>query len=311
MSKAKGNALSFDDLMKLAETKAVRYLKVVSCNNLSDPLGIGLWEGVPLRDVLWLAKPRANYRSIYYDGYHNDDPKQLFQCWLPANRVFEDPPGFLPVILCYKINGEWLTGERGGPVRMVVPEAYGFKSVKWIQRVVVTNKYQAEDTYALQNNDVNDSWLKTRALFMDVPDRIDADTPFAITGQAQVGIGGLSKVQWWAQPKDQPWPTDDEYYTKALWQDAEILPLQDDWHGGANTGALHPMQFDSTTHTPKEWPMRYTLCHWAAMLPGLEPGEYDLRCRAIDLAGNAQPMPRPYRKSGRSGIDKTEIQVEA
>lgn len=310
MTKAGGNAFTFDDLMALAKTKAVRFLKLVSCNNLSDPLGIGLWEGVPLRDVLWLAKPEANYRSVYYDGYHNEDPKQLFQCWLPANRVLEDPPGFLPVILCYKINGEWLTGERGGPVRMVVPEAYGFKSVKWLQRVVVTNKYQAEDTYALQNNDVNDSWLKTRALFEDMPDKVDAGMPFAVTGQAQVGIGGLAKVQWWAQRREESWPVDDEHFNKAPWQDAEILPLQDDWHGAIDTGDLHPMQFDAATGQPREWPMRYTRCQWAALAQSLKPGDYDLRCRAIDLAGNAQPLPRPYRKSGRSEIDKIELTVE-
>ncbi len=106
MTKVGGNAFTFDDLMKVTETKAVRLLKLVSCNNLFEPLGMGLWEGVPLRDVLWLAKPQANYRSVYYDGYHKDAPKQFFQCWLPANRLLEDPPGFLPVILCYKINGE-------------------------------------------------------------------------------------------------------------------------------------------------------------------------------------------------------------
>ena len=309
MTKAGGNAFTFDDLMKVAETKAVRFLKLVSCNNISEPLGMGLWEGVPLRDVLWLAEPRENYRSIYYDGYHNDDPTQLFQCWLPANRVLEDPPGFLPVILCYKINGEWLTGERGGPVRMVVPEAYGFKSVKWLKRVVVTNKYQAEDTYAKQNNDVNDSWMKTRALFEDTPDKVQPNTPFAITGQAQVGIGGLAKVQWWAHPKDQAWPNEDPYFTKAPWQDAEILPLPKNWQGSTDQGSPHPTQFDPTTRQPVEWPMRYTRCHWAALAPGLETGNYILRCRSIDLAGNAQPMPRPYKKSGRSAIDKVGIVV--
>ena len=61
--------------------------------------------------------------------------------------MLEDPPGELPVLLCYKLNGEYLTGKRGGPVRMLVPEAYGFKSVKWLQRVVLTNDYGANDTY--------------------------------------------------------------------------------------------------------------------------------------------------------------------
>ncbi len=309
MTRADGNPFTFADLMKLAETKAVRYLKVISCNNLSDPLGIGLWEGVPLRDVLWLAQPRANYRSVYYDGYHNEDPKQLFQCWLPANRVLEDPSGFLPVILCYKINGEWLTGERGGPVRMIVPEAYGFKSVKWLQRVVVTNKYQVEDTYARQNNDVNDSWLKTRALFDALPEQVPANEPLAITGQAQVGVSGLDKVQWWAQPKGETWPAEDPYFTKAPWKDAEILPLPGNWAGKADTSALHPSQFERGTGKPATWPMRYTLCSWAALVPPLSAGRRVLRCRTIDLAGNAQPMPRPYRKSGRNAIDESEILV--
>ncbi len=311
MTKAGGNAFTFADLMKLAETKAVRFLKLVSCNNIAAPLGLGVWEGVPLRDVLWLAKPRDNYRQVYYDGYHNDDPKQLFQCWLPANRVLEDPPGFLPVILCYKINGQWLTGERGGPVRMVVPEAYGFKSVKWIQRVVVTNKYQPEDTYAQGNNDVNDSWMKARALFLDPPGKVKADAPFAIAGQAQVGIGGLAKVQWWAQPADQPWPAEDEHFTKAPWQDAAILPLPENWSGGEKFAPLHPAQFDPHTGKPREWPLRFTWCHWAALVPGLKGGKHILRCRGIDLAGNAQPMPRPYRKSGQAHIHAVTVLAES
>ncbi|HAT18534.1 MAG TPA: hypothetical protein DCS85_00105, partial [Verrucomicrobiales bacterium] len=67
---------------------------------------------------------------------------------LPIGRVLEDPPGDHPVILCYKLNGEWLSGERGGPVRMIVPDAYGFKSVKWLKAVVLTNAPAANDTYA-------------------------------------------------------------------------------------------------------------------------------------------------------------------
>ena len=90
----------------------------------------------------------------------------MFQCWLPINRVLEDPPGELPVLLCYKLNGEWLAGERGGPVRMLVPEAYGFKSVKWLTHVMLTNNHQSNDTYAEGNNDTH-SWMKTFARFAD------------------------------------------------------------------------------------------------------------------------------------------------
>ncbi len=72
------------------------------------------------------------------------------------------------MILCFKLNGKPLTGERGGPVRMIVPEAYGFKSIKWIQTLFLTNDHQASDTYAKQNNDI-DSRMKTYARIMFWP----------------------------------------------------------------------------------------------------------------------------------------------
>ncbi len=57
--------------------------------------------------------------------------------------------------------------------------------------------------------------------------------------------------------------------------------------------------------------MRYTIALWTATLRDVPPGEYDLRCRTVDLAGNAQPMPRPFAKSGRNGIQKVSLVVEA
>ena len=199
LSSEAGTALDFAGLLRLAEQHGVQYLKGVTCNNIGEPLGMGLWEGVPLRVVVWLARPVENVRRVFYYGYHNDDPAQIFQSSLPIGRVLEDPPGELPVLLCYKLNGEFLTGKRGGPVRMVVPEAYGFKSVKWLQRVVLTNDYRANDTYALGNNDL-ESPMKTFARFVQVPPTARAGEPIAITGLAQVGVSGLAKVQYWLHP---------------------------------------------------------------------------------------------------------------
>ena len=36
-----------------------------------------------------------------------------------VGRVLEDPPGEQPVILCYKLNGEYLSPKAGAPVRMI------------------------------------------------------------------------------------------------------------------------------------------------------------------------------------------------
>ena len=104
MTREKGNALDFKGLMKLAEKHAMRFLKVMTCNNMKGPLGMGLWEGVPLRNVIWLAKPTANVRRVFYYGHHNEDPKQMFRSSLPIGRALEDPPGDNPILLCYKLN---------------------------------------------------------------------------------------------------------------------------------------------------------------------------------------------------------------
>ena len=143
LTTANNTAFTFDDLMSLAEKRKVRFPKVMTCLNLGRPLGNGIWEGVPLRDVLWLAKPTRNLRRVFFYGYHNDDPKQVFRSSLPVGRVLEDPFGLPPVILCYKLNGHWLTPERGAPVRIVVPEAYGFKNIKWLTHLHLSNRWKS------------------------------------------------------------------------------------------------------------------------------------------------------------------------
>ena len=310
MLRSEGTALTFDKLMEIAKTKATSYLKVITCNNLADPLGHGLWEGVPLRDVLWLCGPVENLRHVWYHGHHNEDPKQIFKCYLPMNRVFEDPPGELPVMLCYKLNGEFLTGERGGPVRMIVPEAYGFKSVKWLQRIGFTNAHQSDDTYANGNNDIN-SWLKTFARFGDLPDKLSAKDELTLHGNAQVGISGLKQVQYWLRDVNTPLPANDPHFMKAPWQGAQIVPFDGSGIRGFKGASLHPVQFDPVTRSPRQWPLRHTLCRWVAKPVKLKPGKYELRCRTIDANGNAQPMPRPFPKSGKNNIQKALLEVVA
>ncbi len=310
LTKEQGNALDWPGLMKLAQSRAERVLHVVTCTNGRAPCGMGLWEGVPLRDVVWMAQPTANVRRVFYYGYHNDDPKQRFQSSLPIGRVLEDPPGEHPVILCYKLNDQWLTPRAGGPVRMIVPDRYGNLSVKWLQRIVLTNSFKANDTYAEWNNDT-DSHLKTCARFISVPEQAAAGQPIAVTGLAQVGMSGLDRVQYWVCPANQALPADDPYFTSADWQDAPILPPPDDWGGGLAGGILPPTQrqVDSDTGKPHSWPLRGTIVHWAVLLRDLPPGQYDLRCRTIDANGIAQPMPRPFKKSGHNAIQKVSFSV--
>jgi len=310
LTKKDKTAFDFAGLMKLAEKQAVRFAKTMTCLNIGCPLGTGLWEGVPLREVIWLTQPRENLRRVYYHGYHNDDPQQMFRSSLAIDRVLDDPFDLPPVILCYKLNGQWLDSERGGPVRVIVPEAYGFKSIKWLTRVVLTNLYHANDTYAEGNNDVESS-LKTFAATLSVPREVKTGESIPLTGYAQVGLAGLSKVQVWIQSAAVDWPEGDPYFASAPWSDAQILGPPRHW-GALPDGKIpaHTLGFDPATGQPRTWPMRLGKVHWAAILPGLAAGKYTLRSRAIDEKGLNQPMPRPFQKSGHAAIESVDITVK-
>jgi Oxidoreductase molybdopterin binding domain len=310
LSRAQGNALDWGGLMKLAEKHAIRFIHPCICTNGDVPYHVDLWEGVPLREVFWMVKPRANIRRVYYQSYH---PENLapFQSSLPVGQVLETPPGQIPVVLAYKMNGQVIPAAHGGPVRVVVPGTYGSKSVKWVQRIVLTNDYRANDTDAADfNNDV-ESAMKTKARFINPPAEIAAGKPAALAGLALVGISGLAKVEYCVHSQKDPWPADDPYWTRADWRDASILPPPEDWGGGLPPSEFsHAAQFHPATATPLQWPMRFSIAHWAALLPGLPAGNYDLCCRTIDGNGIAQPMPRPFLRTGANAIHRVTLVVK-
>ena len=91
--------------------------------------------------------------------------------------------------------------------------------------------------------------------------------------------------------------------------DAEILPAPTNWTPLIE-GKIPPDTFGFDDGVPKTWPMRLMNAHWAAVLPGQPAGQYTMRCRTIDTKGNAQPMPRPFKKSGHSTIESVAIAIK-
>ena len=228
----KGNAIDYPTLLELGRTHRVAFLKAMQCLNIATPLGQGLWEGVPLRELLRLCGPIHNVRRIYYDGFHNDDPKQLFRSSLSYSQVMETAPGDLPVFVAYRLNGETLSLERGGPVRMVVPWAHGFKSIKWLHRIVLRNHYQTNDTYAEKNNDP-ESPLKTAAYLDEIPGPVPVGQSVSVGGLAIAGLSGLESVEiWWrsAEGQEAVLADDDPAWESARWERADLEREPADWN---------------------------------------------------------------------------------
>jgi DMSO/TMAO reductase YedYZ molybdopterin-dependent catalytic subunit len=87
-----------------------------------------LWEGVKIEDILNEAgvKPEANTVIFHaYDGYTSS---------LPLDYVLEND-----ILLAYKMNGVTLPPERGFPFQVVAEDKWGYKWVKWVTEIQLSN----------------------------------------------------------------------------------------------------------------------------------------------------------------------------
>jgi DMSO/TMAO reductase YedYZ molybdopterin-dependent catalytic subunit len=309
---ANKSALDYPALVKLGQSHGVKFIKAMQCLNIAEPLGQGLWEGIPLREILRLCGSMENIRRIYYRGYHNNDPAQIFQSSVSYTQAMETPPGDLPVFLAYKLNGKPIPPVRGGPVRMIVPWAHGFKSIKWLQQIFLTNDYRANDTYALRNNDP-ESFLKTAAYVDLGPESFPAGQPALVTGQVISGLSGLKHVEYFLR-KTGPNPArledNDPALQRGPWTPCHLYPAPD-WKSilPSGTSTRDILGFDMKTGQPLSWPLRYGMASWVARIDGLKPGHYELYARAVDQNGFAQPEPRPIKKSGKNGLQFHRFRV--
>ncbi len=88
------------------------------------------WEGVRASDVIALCQPlpEAPYVTLHgSDGYTTN---------LPLSALLEND-----VLVAHGVDGGPLSDEHGGPVRLVVPKRYGWKSAKWLNGI----EFHAQD----------------------------------------------------------------------------------------------------------------------------------------------------------------------
>ena len=89
-------------------------------------------------------------------------PSASVLTFVSAERPYVDTltlaqAGLADAMLAYEMDGEPLRREHGAPVRVVIPEMYGYKNVKWVERIVVGD--QLEPGYWEQRGYDVDAWV--------------------------------------------------------------------------------------------------------------------------------------------------------
>ncbi len=116
-------SLTYDELRALPRVEQVSDFHCVTgwtVNNVH-------WAGVRIRDVLAAAHPLEEGHALRFVSM-----EVPYVDYLTLREA-----SLHDVMLAYEMDGRPLPREHGAPVRLVIPEMYGYKNVKWLERIEV------------------------------------------------------------------------------------------------------------------------------------------------------------------------------
>jgi len=116
---------NWEDFLSQPQTESVSDIHCVTAWSRYD----NSWKGISAKHLLDVVKPRPEVRFVLfhsYDGYTTNLPMAAF--------ADED------VLLAHSWEGQPLPREHGGPVRVVVPKLYFWKSAKWLRQITFLDK---------------------------------------------------------------------------------------------------------------------------------------------------------------------------
>ena len=102
------------------------------------------WGGVRLGDVLARARPQSTGHALRFVSM---EVPYVDYLTLPQASLHD-------VMLAYEMDGKPLAREHGAPVRLIIPEMYGYKNVKWVNRIELV-RAQGAGYWEQRGYDVN------------------------------------------------------------------------------------------------------------------------------------------------------------
>ena len=108
-----------------------------------------VWEGVSVDTLLEGIETDAEYLTAYCDGGYT------------TNLPLEDVTGG-KAWMAFRYDGEELDAEHGGPVRLLVPHLYFWKSAKWVRGLRLSHEDEPGFWESLGYHAYGDPWLEQR-----------------------------------------------------------------------------------------------------------------------------------------------------
>jgi len=233
-----------------------------------EAVGTSDWYGMSLKHLLELTELKSTGTEVVFHGadkgIDNGNIHNFARSLSVADAMHDD------VMLVWQMNGQPLLPQHGFPLRLIVPGWYGMASVKWLNRIEVTEHsftgHQQIGTYVYRSHDrdpgVPVTTIRVKSLMVPpgIPDwssrkRLIKPGPVTLTGRAWSGGGTpVTRVEWSCD---------------GTWQDATLEP-------------------GSHKYAWSKW-----TAHWHA-----HEGQHTLCCRATDANGAVQPLKPVWDKAG-------------
>ena len=271
-------SINYEELLELESVTIPATLECAGNNrNFLEPkvkgvqwklgaVGTAEWTGVPLSTLLDRADAKANACEVILEGADGgmlDEPKSppgelRFVRSIPLDKARRD------VLLAYKMNDSELPAEHGFPVRAIVPGWYAMASIKWLQRIIVTDR-----TFFGYFQTIDYAYWKRRG---DIAER----TPLT---ELQV----KAQIAKPAEGETVPANATIRVHGAAWTCDGEITKVELSTDGGAS--------WKETKLIDK--PIPNASCRWEYQwqTPS-QPGKQLLIARATDSQGRTQPVER-------------------
>jgi len=138
---ANPGTLALEDIVPATQEERIYRLRCVEAWSMVVP-----WVGFPLADVLKRAEPLGSAKYVAFETVVRPDEMRgqrgFFQLldWPYVEGLRLDEAMHPLTILASGMYGEELPNQNGAPLRLVVPWKYGFKSIKSIVRITLTDE---------------------------------------------------------------------------------------------------------------------------------------------------------------------------